>query len=104
MKKDLGKLTDRQLLEAVYLDLSDRLERIETKVESVGVQAAAAVAATNRTWTETEKTAARLDAVITDLRDLTTKVRASISESRAVQKLARERIQDVERRLAAIGD
>lgn len=102
MAKDLGKLSDRQLLEAIYIELSDRLERVENKVDGVAVQAASAVTAANKAWAQSEQSAGKVDALITDTRALDDKVRKGISESRAVQKLARDRIVEAEKRISSV--
>jgi hypothetical protein len=101
MDRDPKRLTDRQLLEAIYNDLSNR-------VQSVGTQVAGLTQEVRALRDEHEATARRVDEGISTQRRTTAAVQSCEAAVRALDRhnsaltdeLAR-RVTDIERRIAA---
>ena len=97
----LADMSDRQLLEAIYVTLSEGLERVEAAGKVTANELTMLRAAVGGIARQHEATAGKVDALITDVRNLgavTEHHRRSVDGRLA---LARERIAELEERIDA---
>jgi hypothetical protein len=103
-------LTDRQLLEKIYVDFSERFDALDKRLDGLAVQSASALTAVADIAIKHEATARRTDEAIRATREANATAKKVERELAGIWTIARERVVDVEheiqnvkRRLAKVG-